>query len=79
MRALAIMYAEERYRAWGDVLHGVRTGEAAFNHMYGMDYFSHLAQHPESNRVFNEAMIGWTTQLIGAVAETYDFSPFGTV
>jgi hypothetical protein len=29
--------------------------------------------------VFNEAMIGWTTQVAGAVASTYDFSPFGTV
>jgi len=30
MRALAIMYAEEQYRAWGDVLHSVQTGETAF-------------------------------------------------
>jgi hypothetical protein len=26
MRALAIMYAEEQYRAWGNALHSVRTG-----------------------------------------------------
>src|SRR4029453_7472137 len=29
MRALAIMYAEEQYRAWGDVLYSVQTGETA--------------------------------------------------
>lgn len=79
MRALAIMYAEEQFHAWGNVLESVQTGEAAFNRLYGMDYFAYLAQHPESNQVFNEAMVGWTSQLVGAVVDTYDFSPFGTV
>jgi hypothetical protein len=79
MRALAIMYAEEQYRAWGELLHSVRTGEMAFDHQFGMGYFAYLAQHPEADRVFNEAMTGWTRQLVGAVVDTYDFSPFKTV
>jgi hypothetical protein len=79
MRALAIMYAEEQYRAWGGLLHSVRTGEMAFDHQFGMGYFEYLAQHPEADRVFNEAMTGWTHQLVGAVVDTYDFSPFKTV
>jgi SAM-dependent methyltransferase len=79
MRALAIMYAEEQYRAWGELLHSVRTGEMAFDHQFGMGYFEYLAQHPRADRVFNEAMTGWTRQLVGAVVDTYDFSPFETV
>jgi O-methyltransferase domain/Dimerisation domain len=79
MRALAIMYAEEQYRAWGELLHSVRTGETAFEQQFGMGYFEYLAQHPESDRVFNEAMTGWTHQLVGAVVDTYDFSAFKTV
>ena len=79
MRSLAIMYAEEQYRAWGDVLHSVRSGDRAFDRRFGMSYFEYLAQHPESDRVFNEAMTGWTMQLVGAVMEAYDFSPFETV
>ena len=79
MRALAIMYAEEQYRAWGGLLHSVRTGEMAFDHQFGMGYFEYLAQHPEADRVFNEAMTGWTHQLVGAVMDTYDFSPFKTI
>ena len=79
MRALAITYNEEQYRAWGDLLHSVRTGEVAFAHRHGMPIFDYFARHPEADRVFNEAMIGWTTQVAGAVASTYDFSPFGTV
>jgi hypothetical protein len=79
MRALAITYNEEQYRAWGDLLHSVRTGEVAFEHRYGMPIFDYFAQNPEADRVFNEAMIGWTDQVAAAVAGTYDFSPFGTV
>ena len=79
MRSLAIMYAEEQYRAWGELLHSVRTGETAFEQQFGMGYFEYLAQHPESDRVFNEAMTGWTHQLVGAVVDTYDFSAFKTV
>lgn len=79
MRALAIMYAEEQYRAWGDLLHSVRTGTPAFSRQFGMDYFAYLATHPEADRVFNAAMTGWTDQLADAVVDAYDFSPFGTV
>ena len=79
MRALAIMYAEEQYRAWGDILHSVQTGETAFEQQFGTSYFAYLAQHPEADRVFNEAMTGWTTQFVGAVVDAYDFSPFRTI
>jgi hypothetical protein len=79
MAALAIMYAEEQYRAWGNVLHSVRTGETAFAHHFGLAYFDYLAQNPASDRVFNKAMTGYTMQLVGAVVEAYDFSPFKTV
>jgi hypothetical protein len=78
MRALAIMYAEEQYRAWGDVLHSVQTGETAFE-QFGTSYFAYLAQHPEADRVFNEAMTGYTTQFVGAAVDAYDFSPFKTI
>jgi O-methyltransferase domain/Dimerisation domain len=79
MRALAIMYAEEQYRAWGDLLHSVRTGQTAFEQQFGTSYFAYLARHPEADRVFNEAMTGYTTQLVGAVVEAYDFAPFQTI
>jgi hypothetical protein len=79
MRALAIMYAEEQYRAWDDVLHSVRTGQPAFEHAFGMPYFDYFTTHPEASQVFNEAMVGWTTQVVDAVVAAYDFSPFGTV
>lgn len=79
MRALAIMYGEEQYRAWGDFLHSVRTGQPAFEHQFGMGVFEYYTKNPEASAVFNEAMTGWTGRLASAVADAYDFSPFGTV
>jgi SAM-dependent methyltransferase len=79
MRALAIMYCEEQYRAWGDMLRSVATGDPAFDRVFGMSYFPYLAQHPEANETFNRAMTGWSAQLDSAVVAAYDFSPFGTV
>ena len=79
MRALAVMYGGEQYRAWSDMLHGVQTGGAAFEKQSGTDYFTYLAQHPDADRVFNEAMTGYTTQLVGAAVDAYDFSAFSAI
>ena len=79
MRALAIMYCEEQYRAWGDVLQSVRTGEPAFDRQFGMDVFEYFCQNPEAGAVFNEAMTNWTAQVSAAVAASYDFSHVGSI
>ena len=79
MRALAIMYNEDQYRAWGDFLYSVQTGKPAFEQHFGSNYFPYISQHPEADRVFNEAMTSWSSQLAGAVMDAYDFSPFQTI
>lgn len=79
MRALARMYGSEQYRAWGNLLESVRTGEPAFDRLFGTGYFEYLAHDPEANAVFNEAMTGWTAQLADAVAAAYDFDGRGVV
>jgi len=79
MRALAIMYGEEQYRAWGSLLQSVRTGQPAFDRQFGMDVFEYFRQNPEAGAIFNEAMTNWTTQASAAVAATYDFSRFGSM
>jgi hypothetical protein len=32
-------------------LHSVRTGEPAFEHVYGMPLFDYYSEHPEAARV----------------------------
>lgn len=79
MRALARMYGSEQYRAWGDLLESVRTGEPAFDREFGTNWFDYVARTPEAGAIFNEAMTGWTTQLADAVVAAYEFAGIGPV
>jgi hypothetical protein len=79
MRTVAIIYNEELYRAWGDLLYTIQTGQQAFAHQFGIPPLEHFAQHPDVDRVVNEAMIGYTYQVAHAAASAYDFSPFHTL
>jgi len=79
MRSLCLIYGDESYHAWGDILHSVRTGQPAFDHQFGIDVFAYFAQHPAVGQVFNEAMIGYTNQVAGAAVAAYDFSPFRSI
>lgn len=79
LRAMAIMFGEEIFQAWGDVLHSIKTGETAFDHIYKSGHFQYLAQHPEAATVFNQAMTEFTRQESNAVITAYDFSHFEKV
>ena len=74
MRALAIMLGEESYRAWGDLLYSVQTGQPAFDRIFNIRRFEYLAQHPEAADVFNEAMTGLFGRVHASVVKAYDFS-----
>lgn len=67
----AIMFGEETFRSWADVLHTARTGRPAFEEVYGRSYFDHIAEDPEAKRVFNAAM---RTSAAAPLAATYDFA-----
>ncbi len=56
VRYFAILEGETLYRAAGELLHTVRTGETAFNHLYGKGHFEYLAENPEASSIFNKAM-----------------------
>jgi hypothetical protein len=75
LRAAAIYFGlEENFRAWSHLSYSVQTGQSAFDHVFGMGLFEYLERHPESGRVFNEAMTGLTRQRAAAVVAAYDFS-----
>lgn len=75
MRASAIIRSEEVYREpWGHLLHTVRTGETAFQHVYNMEFFDYLAQNPETAGLFDAAMTGYSETIIDALLAAYDFS-----
>ena len=76
--AAMALFTHDSYAAWGDLLHGVETGEPAFNHVFGMDRYRYLEQHPDAAARFNAAMALLSAQLRRAVIATYDFSRFQT-
>ena len=62
-----------------DLLHMVRTGENAFEHVHGIPFFGHLADHPEDAAAFNACMRSATALGAAAVLAAYDFSRFATI
>ena len=74
LRAWAILVlGEEHYEVWGDLMHSVRTGEPAFEHVFGMGVFQDEAQHPEHAKIFDEAMTNLTGMYNAAVLANYPF------
>jgi len=47
-RDVVINFGEEMYRSFGELLHTVRTGETAFDAVYGAPLFEYYAAHPEA-------------------------------
>ncbi|MFE6776597.1 methyltransferase [Streptomyces sp. NPDC057702] len=66
-------------RAWEDLEGSVRTGEIAFDTVFGTDFFSHLAQRPELNAEFNAAMSQATSKTAAVLPRAFDFGRFTTV
>ncbi|HTE65031.1 MAG TPA: methyltransferase [Candidatus Binatia bacterium] len=80
LRAFAIMLGErEHWRAWESVLHSVRTGQPAFEDVFGMPLFQYFAGHPEAARIFDEAMTSRSGQENAAIVAAYHFAEARTV
>lgn len=76
-RSMALMMGEEHFRAWGDLLYSVQTGQPAFEKQYGQPIFEFLAEHPEKAAIFDEAMVAVHGREARAVLDAYDFSQVG--
>jgi SAM-dependent methyltransferase len=80
LRAVALQYTGPLHQqAWSGLLHSIQTGETAFEHLFGMELFPYLAQHPEEAAIFNAAMTAFSTQIATAVVAAYNFAPFGMI
>jgi hypothetical protein len=78
VRSFALWSGGVSYQAYGGLEHSVRTGEPAFEHLFGQEFFEYLATHPESGAVFDEMMSRHTAPVAPAVA-AYDFTGVETV
>ncbi len=79
VRAQALFFGDEPYRACGGLYDSVMTGTNAYERVFGAPHFEYLAQHPAQNEAFNQAMSASSRQAARAIVGTYDFSTAGTV
>lgn len=67
------------WQAWGELEHGIRTGENAFRHVHGTDPWTYRARDPQRSAGFDRAMTSLSRQVVAAVLAAYDFGRFRTV
>jgi hypothetical protein len=67
------------WRLWGDLLFSVRTGEAAFDHVLGMQTFDYWASHPDEATIHDAFMADKSATVAAPVLAAFDFSAFRTV
>lgn len=66
--------AQPHWQGWGNFLHSVQTGQSAFEHAHGKQFFDYCQEAPEFAAVFNGAMTCFSNSGAAAVVQHYDFS-----
>jgi hypothetical protein len=80
IRAAIIFRGSEFFFApYGEILHSIETGQPAREKIYGMNAFEHLRGHPETARIFDDAMTNMSLMIGPAIASAYDFGAWGSV
>lgn len=75
MRDLARYFGmPARNHAFVELLHAVRTGEPAFDHVHGTDYWTYLADHPGDAAIFDNAMGNLARQVHAVALSACDLS-----
>jgi hypothetical protein len=64
---------------FGALLHSARTGERAFDHVFGAGVFEYLEANPEANETYNEGMTALAAIGQGIAARSYDYAEIRTL
>jgi hypothetical protein len=78
-KAMATVRGEFQYRAWGELFSSVQSGKSAFEKVYGQPIFDYFAEHPETGKLFDQAMTGVHGRETEAMLEAYDFTGIRTL
>ncbi len=78
MRDLVVIFGREFYRAFGELLSAVRSGDDAFRVTFGRGLFEYLKENPDRGRAFDRAM-GAGAVFFNSVPDAYNFAPVTTV
>jgi hypothetical protein len=70
---------ETDYRAWGELLHTVQTGESGFEHAYGLGMWQYYTQRADAGTFLHTMLAHNASQIAPALLAAYDFPTSGTV
>jgi hypothetical protein len=79
LRPAARMVGHEFYAAWGNVMHTVRTGETAFDALFGQSDWDYRSQNVEEGQLFNALMSTASAMRMDRVAASLNWGQFGTI
>ena len=65
---------DEHFLAWGELMHCVRTGDIAFNHVFGTDVWTYRAAHAEHAAIFDSAMAQLVKSYDASLVAAYPFA-----
>jgi hypothetical protein len=69
----------DHYQAWEHLPYSIRTGDAAFEHRFGIPLGEYHLHQPESGELRRRALTGITCAAQAAILRSYDFSSFHIV
>lgn len=75
----ARMVGNQFYPAWSNVMHTVRTGETAFDALFGKTVWEYREQNPEAGQLFNALMSTSGAVRMEIVAASLDWARFATI
>jgi len=80
LRAFTRMFCHPAlFASWNGLAHTIATGDRAFAHVHGSEFYDHLADHPQMSALFNEAMSEESRVSAARLANSYDFSGVNTI
>lgn len=80
LREFALMFTDPAMvQAWQRLDFSLRSGQTAFDEVFGTDFFAHLAANPDLSAQFNAAMSQGTRATARVLPHAYDFGRFATI
>jgi O-methyltransferase domain len=79
MRGAVMARGEMYYPAAGALIETVRSGEPAFRHANGVDFFEAITGHPDRVAAFQQSMTVRSQQEADELVEVYPFSSFNHI
>lgn len=73
------LLSDMHWAVYRELGYSVRTGQPAFDHVFGQGLWEYVSEHPDASLLVDRAMAAASGSLGPAIAEAYDFSRIQTI